>query len=296
MSRRLVPDAYSFVLVCRLWHGLANELLYENIRVDDRFDALCASLRRLGNADFVRSVRLSSIYIERNCTILALCPRLQVIVKPDPVKEKPWAFGVLDSVIDAALRLPFYALKHIYWGETARDSALLRSLIAVAPHLEYVFLSSSTVVVTDSEARAFQPIASLRRLTLVSASASLTASILKADLHNLTRLNCSPSLFTIANVPVFASLRVLELFGSGSSIPFKAIFSRCLRLRELCYDLWNSLSAPEPEPSLPLLSCIRLHSAVTVVRDWSSIHNHFGLFISPDFPRFQRLVLHGSWY
>ncbi|KAF7333406.1 hypothetical protein MVEN_02356400 [Mycena venus] len=296
-------DTYSFVLVCRLWNSLATELLYENIRVDEKCDILCTSLRRPGHGDLVRSVRLSPTRLDRNCAILALCPRVQVIVKPDATREDVTRFCNLNWDIDTALWLPFHSwkmpfqfLKQIYWAETALDSTLLRSLIRVAPHLQYLFMSSSTVLATDSETRAFPPIAHLRRLTLVSASEILAASILKADLHNLTRLNCSPSLFAIADVPVFASLRMLELFGSRSIIPFKVIFLRCPRLWELCYDVWNSLSSPEPEHSFPPLSCIRLHSAVTVVRDWSSIQSHFGLFVSADFPKIQRLVLHGSWY
>ncbi|KAF7333718.1 hypothetical protein MVEN_02328200 [Mycena venus] len=315
-------DAYSFALVCKLWNSIATELLYENIRVDDRFDALCTSLRRPGHGVLVRSVRLSPTRLDQNCIILPLCPRLQVIVKPPATREDVVQFRTLNGDNDTALshrlpfhlwKMPFQFLKHIYWAPTPLDSALLYNLIWVAPHIEYMFLSSSTVSATGSEACAFSPFGNLQHIKFVSASASLTGSILKAPQHNFTRLNCSPAIFTLADAPVFPTLSVLELLGSHSTrhsralggadssrstIPFAAIFSCCPRLRELCYDVWNGLSAlgPRSEHPPPPLSCIRLHSAATIVQDWSSFQRHFRLFVAPDFPRFKRLVLHGNWH
>ncbi|KAJ6572292.1 hypothetical protein B0H19DRAFT_1133230 [Mycena capillaripes] len=55
-----MSDACSFALVCRLWNSLANEILYENIRVDNHFYTLHAALAKPGTAHLVRSVQLST--------------------------------------------------------------------------------------------------------------------------------------------------------------------------------------------------------------------------------------------
>ncbi|KAJ7328712.1 hypothetical protein DFH08DRAFT_883090 [Mycena albidolilacea] len=290
----------SFVRVCRLWNDLANELLYENIRVDDQFDALCTALQNPVNADLVRSVRLSPTHIEHNYAVLALCPRLQVIVHPDLTAHDL----VLPGVDDPVLTLASHSVKHIYWSHSHINSTLLLELTAAAtPSLESLCITNSTVSTllrSDQETRPFPATnaPNLQRLGMVGVPPRLAQSILALDLRNLTRLKCSPSLFAISDSgsPVkFPSLRVLELFGSRRAIPFAAIFARCPRLRELCYDVWNSILSPEGERS-KTLSCMRLHSAVTVVRDWAPIQSHFALFISPEFPSLQRLVLDNSWY
>ncbi|KAJ7842421.1 hypothetical protein B0H13DRAFT_2286749 [Mycena leptocephala] len=288
----IIQDACSFVLVCRLWNSLANEILYENIRVDGRFHTLYTALERPGIALLVRSVRLSTTRFDYNCAILMLCPRLQVIVQPDAFSA-PRAEMLVG--VPAGLDLPeFHSLKQIYWTESYMASALLRRLIPVAPNLEYLFLTQSTSL-RAADSLDFPTFSnSLHRLGLGSVGLNLVSCIFKVDLQNLTRLNCPPSLLNLQVVPVLPSLHTLVLFGSRTNIPFSTIFARCPGLRELCYDVWNSFSDPQGERSP--LSCIRLHSAVSVVRDWSFIENHFGLFLSPQFPRFQRLVLHGSWY
>ncbi|KAF8184092.1 hypothetical protein K438DRAFT_1124270 [Mycena galopus ATCC 62051] len=292
---RFWRDASSLVLVCRLWNSLANELLYENIRVDENFDSLLRpSLENPANANLVRSVRLSPTRFDHNYAILALCPRIQLIVQPEASK-KDLVFHALDAGIDTAPLSLSQSLTHIYWSESEMTSALLRKLITLAPTLESLFLMNSAVLQSDPEAMTFPPIPRLRRLGLVPASLSLTTSILQINLQNLTRLTCSPSLFLISDAPIFPSVRTLELFGSRSTIQFAGIFARCPRLRELCYDVWNGILELEDEQRSHL-ECIRLHSAVTVIRDWSSITSHFALFVSPQFPKFQRLVLHGSWY
>jgi len=98
----------------------------------------------------------------------------------------------------------------------------------------------------------------------------------------------------VSDSPIFPSVRVLELFGSHGYISFDSIFSRFPHLQELSYDVRNSLVRPRGQQSA--LSCIRLHPAVSVVREWTTIENNFKLFHSPEFPRLQRLVLHGSWH
>ncbi|KAJ6572300.1 hypothetical protein B0H19DRAFT_1373119 [Mycena capillaripes] len=295
--KNFLREACSFVLVCRLWNSLANEILYENIRVDDKFHALYVALEKPGTAQLVRSVRLSTTRFDHNYAILTLCPRLQVIVQPDATSTPRPEMLVSAPSLDISTALPeFHSLKHIYWTESYLTSDVLRGLIPNAPNLEYLYLTQSTCLRVDDNFD-FPAPPSLRRLGLGGVGLprlEFVSSIFQSDLRNLTRLNCLPSLLNLPDFPALPSLRTLELFGSRSNIPFTTIFTQCPRLRELNYNVWNGVSAPEGEHSF--ISCVRLHSAVTVVRDWRPIENHFELFRSPAFPKLLRLVLHGSWY
>ncbi|KAJ6510896.1 hypothetical protein C8R45DRAFT_1207719 [Mycena sanguinolenta] len=65
--------AYSFVLVSRLWNRLATELLYENIRVDHKFEALLRpALERSQKAKLVRRIQLSRDRLDHNLAVLAM--------------------------------------------------------------------------------------------------------------------------------------------------------------------------------------------------------------------------------
>jgi hypothetical protein len=221
-----------------------------------------------------------------------LCPRLQVIVQPDAFSAPRWE--VLSSA-PADIQLPeFHSLEQVYWTESYMSSGLLRRLVPVAPNLEYLFLTQSTTLKVDADALEFPALSGLQRLGLGRAPLNLVSFFFHANLQTLTRLTCPPAIFILPHFPHLPSLRTLEFFGSRTNIPFATIFSHCPRLRELSYDVWNTFSDPEGGQSP--LSCIRLHSAVSVIRDWSFIESNFELFLSPQFPRLQRLVLHGSWY
>ncbi|KAJ6599910.1 hypothetical protein DFH09DRAFT_1355928 [Mycena vulgaris] len=284
-------NAYSFVLVCRLWNGLANEIMYENIRIDDRFPALYTALKRPGTPDLVRSIRLSPTRFDHSYAILALCPRVQIIVQPDPSN-----LSVVRLEAGERLELPaFNSLKYIYWTESLMLSGLSNKVFRAVPNLEYLHVSRSSMVNTF-DSIAFPAILGLKRLGMAqTVNGFVTSSILQMDLQHLTRLQCAPSTVSSEDFPTLPSLHTLELFGSGSNygsrskIRFHAIFSRCPRLRELRYDVWNRSSPPRDVQSS--LSCIRLHSAVS----GGFIDDHFGLFLTPGFPRIQRIVLYGSW-
>ncbi|KAJ7737715.1 hypothetical protein B0H16DRAFT_103086 [Mycena metata] len=292
-------DVSSFALVSRLWNSLTSEILYENIRVDERFHALYTALERPGTARLVRSVRLSTTRFDHNIAILALCSQLQVVVQPEAstASRSQALVGAPDLNFD--LVIPnLDSLKHIYWTHSDMALDLLLKLIPLAPNLEYLFLTDSKTLRSEREFD-FPALPSLQRLTLGPAHSHLTNSIfLQLDVTNLTRLYCIPTVFH-QDIPTLPSLQTLELFGSRSHIPFTTIFLRCPRLRELRYDVWNGVFEMRlDEPRTAPLPCIRLHSAVAI-RSWTPtepIEAHFSLFLSPKFPRVQRLVLHNSWH
>ncbi|KAJ7749209.1 hypothetical protein B0H16DRAFT_892730 [Mycena metata] len=293
-------DVSSFALVSRLWNSLTSEILYENIRVDERFHALYTALERPGTARLVRSVRLSTTRFDHNIAILALCSQLQVVVQPEAstASRSQALIGAPD--LDLNLTIPnLESLKHIYWTHSDMALDLLLKLIPLAPNLEYLFFKNSSILRSDREFDILAPL-SLQRLTLGPLQANLIESIFRRlDVTKLTRLHCIPSFFLgFLEIPTLSSLQTLELFGSRSNIPFNVIFLRCPRLRELRYDVWNRPLETPDEPRTAPLPCIRLHSAVTI-RNWTylePVEAHFDLFLSPKFPRVQRLVLHNSWH
>ncbi|KAJ6627635.1 hypothetical protein B0H10DRAFT_2429204 [Mycena sp. CBHHK59/15] len=285
--RYILREACSMVLVCRSWNSLAREILYENIRVGHHFSALSAALDQPDTARLVRSIRFSPFHFESNRIVLKKCHLVEVVVQPDVTVTT----GILHPLhLDTP---PLLSLKHVYWTESAFSAPLLRSVLGAAPNLEYVSLNRSTSLGSYDRDGLLPPIPSMRCLNIVASTSSPITAILPTDVQRLTRLFCNPRDIT-SDAPALPALRTLELFGSRMNIPFPAIQSRCPQLRELCYDVWNTAS--EPQATHPSLSCIRLHSMVSVVRDWTSIERHFGLFCGPSFPGLQRVVLYGQWY
>ncbi|KAJ7198258.1 hypothetical protein GGX14DRAFT_666347 [Mycena pura] len=272
--------ARSFALVSRLWYALANEILFENIRVDDCFHSLYNALNRRSATHFVRSICFSRTRLDHNRAILACCPLVEIVVlPPSNPYQVPQRFPD-DRELYSDTQLPFLQLpflRHIYWTESRQVSGLLRKLVPVAPSLE----GSST----------------LRGLTVRDISPSVDT-----DMRNLTLLHCTISFlahpFSPATLPC---ITVLRLFGLVGRIDFATVFTQFPRLQELSYDVLNPPSAPTGCRSVPL-PLIGLHSdLVHVVRDWTLVEDHFALLASPAFPEVQRIVLygvngHGAWH
>ncbi|KAJ7197460.1 hypothetical protein GGX14DRAFT_471364, partial [Mycena pura] len=288
-------NARSLVLVSRLWNALANEILFENIRVDSRFHSLYDALNRRGAAHLVRSIRLSSTSSSYNHAILACCPGVQLIVWPDSPEHAAPPRDPNHLGLDADTRLPF--LKRVYWTETRHTSGLLCKLVPIAPNLEYIFLSESTHPTQRTiKALNLPQIPSLRGLGVGDRYIHSIVTILQIDLQNLTLLHCTPLFLAHPDFPAsLPCVTILRLFGSRSHIHFGTVFAQFPRLQELTYDVWNRLSPPTGDEPIPL-SLIRLHSAVTVVRDGLPIEDHFTLLASPAFPAVKRIVLYGTWH
>ena len=238
---------------------------------------------------------------DQNHAILACCPGVQLVVLPDSPEHAAPLQVPNDLGLDSVTQLPL--LKRIYWTETRHASGLLRRLVPIAPNLEHILLSQSKYPAQRTmEALNLPQIPSLRGLGVgdhsIAGGTILSTAILQIDLRNLTFLHCTPPFLTHPDFPAsLPRVTVLRIFGSRSHIHFGTVFAQFPRLQELNYDVWNSLSPPtgdEPEP-VPL-SLIHLHSAVTVVRDWIPIEDHFTLLSSPAFPAVRRIALYGTWH
>ncbi|KAJ7056171.1 hypothetical protein C8F01DRAFT_1257979 [Mycena amicta] len=288
-------DARSFALVNKQWNILGTDLLYGCVSVDKHFDMLHGVLARHGAAKLVRAVRLSSTRFDRNRTMLAWCPAVQIIVLPDvpPYADLPWISNDRTAVLD----VKFPALKYIYWNETETSFGLLRQLVSAAPRLEGLFLADSEIPNerANEELNLPSPIPSLRRLSIANLGPSSTDSILNVDLHRLTSLTCTPTFIPI--LPNLPSLQKLHIFRSRGTINFNIILGRCPRIDEISLDVWNGFTnPPELEMEVTEVSLIRVHSAVYVVREWSNIQELFATLTSEGFPLVRRVVLHNTWH
>ncbi|KAJ7056119.1 hypothetical protein C8F01DRAFT_1156887 [Mycena amicta] len=258
-------DARSFALVNKQWNVVGSDLLYRYVSVNDDFDMLHRVLTRHRAAKLVRAIRLSSTHFDRNRTMLACCPAVQVIVLPDvpPYADVQWISNDRTAVLD--VELP--ALKYIYWNEAETSSGLLRQLVSAAPNLEGLCLADSEFGNEPNDPLDLpSPIPSLRRLSLATLGALSTQSIHKVDLHLL---------------PNLPSLQKLHIFRSCGSINF-----------DISFDVWNWFM----DPAELDISVIRVHSAVSIVHDWSNIQRLFALLTSDGFPRVRCVVLHTLWH
>ncbi|KAJ7636723.1 hypothetical protein FB45DRAFT_907186 [Roridomyces roridus] len=291
--QHFLREMRSFVLVCRLWNRLANELLYENITVpvDARFSALHAALAQPEVAARVRTIRLSTSRLDYNVAILMLCARAQVIYQPDISPSLRAKDGAKEPILSA-----FSCLKHVYWTESFLTSPLLRLLLQAAPHLQHLFLTPSHAQKSSPQDQLdLPPIPTLRRLACPGFANRSVPYIFKLDLEHLTRLSCSPSHLILPDFPTLPALETLELFGTRQSIQFPVIFARCPSLRELFYDIFNLLEPPTALSREDALTRLHLYFRPNVLTDWGPVDEHLGALLAPQFPRIERVILEGMW-
>ncbi|KAJ7249376.1 hypothetical protein C8J57DRAFT_1356816 [Mycena rebaudengoi] len=289
--QRFLQAARSLALVCRSWNGLAKDILYENIKVDSRSEALSKALENPVTAVLVRTIRLSTTRFDRNAHILNQCPMVEIIVQPEfPRSER--LYTVTDTTISSLL-----LLKQLYWTETAWSSGLLRSVLQASPNLEHVCLSSSASIASEIDvSHFFPPLPKLSTISVAQLSQAWTLAILDEYAPQLTRLIIRPDQFSWQGFPVLPALTTLELFGSTTTIPFPTILTRCPNLRDLCYDVRNSIVDPGTLKSAST-TCIRLHNLAPQLHRvrWETILGHFSLFLGLSFPQIRRIVLEGTW-
>ncbi|KAJ7150844.1 hypothetical protein C8R43DRAFT_1005396 [Mycena crocata] len=286
---RFLQAARSLGRVCRLWNGLAQELLYQNVWVNNRFASLSAALERPDTARLVRSIRLSSTRFDHNAVILRKCPQVEVLVQPEfPRSERLYAVNDLQLP-------PLPCLRRLHWIESWWSSELLHVVLQAAPNLEHISLASSWTIGFDAVApESFPTFPRLKTLSLTRLNRNFELLILHTDLQHLTRLTIDPVRLAWKDFPVLPALHALELVEHPrpTAINFPTIFALCPNLRDLRYDARSRAVYPGDEERAPSsIACVRLRVAP---QNLLMEERDLRVFLEPAFA-LERIVLEGDW-
>ncbi|KAF7338829.1 hypothetical protein MSAN_02205600 [Mycena sanguinolenta] len=309
---RFLKTARSLQRVCRLWAELAQVLLYENVCVNDRrWPSLSKALLNPHPTSVirnVRNVRLSPTRFDRNALILRHCgPHIEVLVQPEFPRTERFYSAALDTPLP-----PMLSLTHIYWIESAWSAALLQSVLAAAPNLTHLTLSSSASIgsgFSNTEPVAvFPPLPPLQSLVLLALDSPCVHALLHgANLSRLTDLTISPDQLESSNgaFPVLCSLRTLTLVNFPAvyrtRIPFPAILTLFPCLEELHYSTYSALPIPpQSEQAAGALRCVRMYTALPpAMREpearehLEEMRAHAAILLAPAFGALERVVLDG---
>ncbi|KAJ6564955.1 hypothetical protein DFH09DRAFT_1475499 [Mycena vulgaris] len=330
----------SLMCVSRLWRLVAAEFLYEDVRIMN-FRSLRSLVRGLqrsrqadGSGGFGRYIRRLELpmrqtnFTQQNShlspfpilpleytfslgDLLRLCPRLEILVRPclriDAEDITFWASLIGTPVNSETPLLPH--LKRLEWYETDLDTrfygnkntARLSELIAQAPSLQYLFISSDR---PDALAQ-LPPCPSLYtlRLNRTHFHAHQIQHIRRPCIPycpNLTNLilhtSLPSSLLTFVSA-VGAQLRILELAFSPqfvfSSNQMQRILSRCPALEELSFYL----GAPEISPLISFAHCALRRVRLKLNPDEWYPYKHvlksqFAVLDGASFPGLKEVILH----
>ncbi|KAG6852568.1 hypothetical protein C0991_010919 [Blastosporella zonata] len=194
----------------------------------------------------------------------------------------------------------------------SRGVDFLHQVLRRAPHLQYLSLGKRYGG-PDRRDTAHLCLPSLTTLRLESIPRQMCSNLEQWHLPNLHNLimDASPVAFPFFHT-LFndSSVRVVELlddifFLDQEIISF--IFTVAPNLQELSYYIEFS-QPPSNTPSHLTLNCIRLHSKVNTMaqystwstgqtdsRIWEVLKEHFAVFKRSNFPSLHRIVLHGDW-
>ncbi|KAJ7836039.1 hypothetical protein B0H14DRAFT_3870904, partial [Mycena olivaceomarginata] len=213
--------ARSLQRVCRLWAKLAQDLLYENIWVNEtrRWPSLSSALLQPEIAILVRNVRLSPTRFHHNEFMLRHCgPHINVLVQPEFPRSERLYTAALPTPLP-----PLLSLTRVYWIETAWSAPLLRAVLAAAPNIQHLSLSSSASIGTGLSAATlpvFPPLPRLQSLVLLPLTPFCVHAILHAtNLAQLTHLTIAPAHLEWPALPVLPALRTLTLFDDRTPAP-----------------------------------------------------------------------------
>jgi hypothetical protein len=299
-----LQTARSFQRVSRLWSELAKELLYENIWVNntEQWPLLSSALLQPEVAHLVRTVRLSPMRFDHNEFLLQHCgPHIKVLVQPEfPRFERLYASSLDDPLP------PLLSLKRVYWIESTWSAQLLRAVLAAAPSLTHLTLTTSSSIgsgLNRAVSPVFPPLSCLQSLVLLPFSTFSVHTLLRdADLSRLTRLTIAPVHLGWQAFPVLPALRTLTLVNHPASmrtnVSFPALLTRCPRLEELRYSMHNHLIPPEEGQKASALACVALYQSSDVVPSLQqplldSGRPHATLLLGPAFGALEHVVLDG---
>ncbi|KAJ7019480.1 hypothetical protein C8F04DRAFT_333558 [Mycena alexandri] len=331
----------SLVHVSRHFHAIAAEFLYKDVRIYDApgLESLLAGLRRSAKEDGVDGygscIRRLELPRRRNkffpdsqnlpfpthpvpcapdvprlCELLRLCPRLEILVRPclrlDAENISFWASLVGTPVVG---RLP--CLLRLEWHESELDSRFygpnnserLREIVAQAPNLRYLFLSSDR---QNSLVDLALP-SSLHTIRINRShfqSPRMKKYMVRArypkyvpNFKNLILHATLPTALLDFVAVAGQQLRTLELAFAPqmiySSSQLQRLLSRCSQLEELVYFL----GAPEISPLVafqaPSVKRVRLK---VDPEEWSPckpvLRGQMEILEGPSFPQLEELIIH----
>ncbi|KAJ7164282.1 hypothetical protein C8R46DRAFT_952995 [Mycena filopes] len=285
--------------VCRLWKELAQELMYENIRITE-WASLSAALDRPELARRVRSIRLSTTRDDHSATALIRCPQVEVILRP---RGAPSASALSPGDFELP---PLPALKRLYWTQTSESCTLLQNVVRAAPNLEHLSLSADPKLGANLVAAtmAFETPSRPRSISLGARGDLWVPAIMRADLSRLSHLAMDYMSLESFHTPL-PTLQILEFMANPIppsrvySAPLHLILRRYPNLRELRYDVRGQPIAPQPQQVATALSCVHL------VRPWpndslgpskwslATAGTALEQLLGSAFPALERIVLDG---
>ncbi|KAJ6536414.1 hypothetical protein DFH09DRAFT_1283813 [Mycena vulgaris] len=339
----------SLMRVSRRFRAVVAEFMYEDVRIHDaeNLASLLAGLARSAREDgpisygtYVRRLELPRrrtkfplqsqnlpfplhpIPCDPNTTslidILRLCPRLEILVRPclrlDAESITFWA-----SLVRSAVAGQLTSLMRLEWHESELDARFygtnhtdrLREIVAQAPNLRYLFLSSD-------RPNALEDLCLPRSLHTIRLNRShfhpqhvkkyvrkprYTCDVDVPNFQNLVLHTTLPTTLLDFIASSGKHLRVLELAFAPqlvfSSNQMQRILSRCPQLEELAM----SIGAPEISPlttsQCPSIKRVRLKIDPD---EWSPykpvVRGQMEVLEGPSFPALQEIILHDStrWF
>ncbi|KAJ7068767.1 hypothetical protein C8F01DRAFT_979491 [Mycena amicta] len=351
-ERRRLQTCLSLTLVSRRCRALAAGFLYEDVRIYDAtgLASLMHSLIRSASEDGDNAFGLSVRRLELPCRrvrlkpnpyspsqpfpthpipddpaipaladLLALCPRLDILVRPCLPLDTPnisfWA-----NLIGAAIVKPLQHLRRLEWHETELDprfygsnnSARLRELVALAPNLRYLYLSSDrSTALADLSLPATLDTLRLNRSHFPSVSTHRptrlplrSCNTVSPAVRHLVLHTALPSALLDFVETTGTQLRVLELafapqmaFSGGH---LRRILARTPALEELVYYL----GAPEIAPlgggvQAPSIKRVRLK---VNREEWNPckpvLRSQMEVLEGASFPELEEIILHDptKWF
>lgn len=306
--------------VCKQWHYLAQEFLFEDVIIERDAAALRRALRTAGaeaGRDHHRRVRRAFLpygsctpcnYTDSEAVadLLESCRHLEVLVRPSGVRPDEMRFEV--PATDCP---PLASLKRLDWwhyNEAARSGGVnaLSDVLRAAPNLEYLSLGGELWI--NLVQRGTLELAALKTLRVRLINALFMHQLARWRMPRLRTLvvdNFSlPGLFETLAERYSEQITRLEL---GRNIKFYVmdLVSHLLtyfpHIEELGYYLeYTAIPAP-PQAVHFDLQTLRLHAfpneffSVDAQPFWDHLTEHLGAYPHTLFPALKRVELHGGW-
>lgn len=261
-----------------------------------RWASLSSALGQPNIASLVRNVRLSPTRANHNVTTLQHCgPHIAVLVQPEFSRSGPFCASPRNPTLP-----PLLSLTRVYWIESKWSAPLLGAVLAAAPNVKHLTLSSSpsigsafSTVVLSAPGPTFPSLSRLQSLVLLPLRPFCARTLLHdANLARLTHLTIVPGHLEWEGFPVLPALRTLTLFDDRTKtlVPFPAIVTCCPALEELRYSGHISATAPTEEQTAGALACVRIYLGLWLLQP---VRTHAKILLGTAFGALERVVLDG---